>query len=101
MPDNAKLCEELKQLVVECLCLDWVTPNSIANDTLLFGEGLGLDSVDALEIVVALEQRYDIVINSHEVDKAVFTSIQTLVAFVESARAGSLGAERTEGTKTS
>jgi acyl carrier protein len=49
----------------------------------LFGSGLGLDSVDALELVVALEKEYGISIASHEVDRSVFGSLASLAGFVE------------------
>ena len=62
--------------------LEGLTPEKIADDAPLFGDGLGLDSVDALELVVGLEQEYGIVIKSHEIDKTIFTSVQTLASFV-------------------
>jgi acyl carrier protein len=94
MPDDVKLREDLKRLIVERLRLEGVTPAQIGDDTPLFGDGLGLDSVDALELVVGLEQEYGIVVKSHEIDKTIFTSVQTLARFVESARAGGPGDDR-------
>ena len=73
----------LKQLIVTTLNLDGLTPERIADDEPLFGSGLGLDSVDALELVVALEKEYGISIASHEVDRSVFGSLATLSGFVE------------------
>jgi acyl carrier protein len=73
----------LKQLIVTTLNLDGLTPERIADDEPLFGSGLGLDSVDALELVVALEKEYGISIASHEVDKSVFGSLASLAGFVE------------------
>jgi acyl carrier protein len=73
----------LKRLIVESLNLDGLTPDRIADDAPLFGEGLGLDSVDALELVVALEKEYGISIQSHEVDRKVFASVGTLADFIE------------------
>ena len=73
----------LKQLIVTTLNLDGLTPDRIADDEPLFGSGLGLDSVDALELVVALEKEYGISIASHEVDRSVFGSLATLAGFVE------------------
>jgi acyl carrier protein len=96
MSDDAKLREDLKRLIVERLRLEGLTPDQIADDTPLFGDGLGLDSVDALELVVGLEQEYGIVVKSHEIDKTIFTSVQTLARFVESARAGGPGDGRRE-----
>jgi acyl carrier protein len=87
MSDDAKLKQDLKRLIVERLRLEGLTPEKIADDAPLFGDGLGLDSVDALELVVGLEQEYGIVIKSHEIDKTIFTSVETLATFVQSARA--------------
>ncbi len=67
----------LKKLIVTTLNLDGLTPERIADDEPLFGAGLGLDSVDALELVVALEKEYGISIASHEVDRTVFGSLAT------------------------
>jgi acyl carrier protein len=73
----------IKRLIVENLHLDGITPESIDVHTPLFGEGLGLDSVDALELVVALEKEFGIKIKSSEMDRQVFASVATLSAFVE------------------
>ncbi len=96
MPDNAGLKEELKRLIVQRLRLGGLTPDKIADDMPLFAGGLGLDSVDALELVVGLEQEYGIAIKSHEIDKTIFTSVETLARFVEAARAGGPGDVRRE-----
>jgi acyl carrier protein len=98
MHDDATLKADLKRLIVQRLRLEGLTPEKIADDAPLFGEGLGLDSVDALELVVGLEQEYGIVIKSHEIDKTIFTSVQTLADFVRTARAGGAGAGRRDGT---
>jgi acyl carrier protein len=82
MLDEAALRSRLKRLIVESLHLEGLAPESIADDSPLFGAGLGLDSVDALELVVALEKEYAIRIQSHEVDKSVFASVAHLAAFV-------------------
>jgi len=74
---------DLKKLIVATLNLDGLTPDRIADDEPLFGAGLGLDSVDALELVVALEKEFGISIASHEVDRSVFGSLASLAAFVE------------------
>jgi acyl carrier protein len=87
MIDESALRSRLKRLIVESLHLEGLTPEDIADDAPLFGETLGLDSVDALELVVALEQEYGLQIQSHEVDKNVFASVAHLAAFVASALA--------------
>ena len=73
---------ELKNLIVETLRLEDVKPDDILDEAPLFGEGLGLDSIDALEIVVALEKAYGVVIEDEEVGKKAFASIEVLAGFV-------------------
>jgi len=73
----------VKKLIVQSLNLEGMIPERIGDEDRLFGEGLGLDSVDALELVVALEKEYGISVASHEVGRDVFTSVATLAAFVE------------------
>ena len=80
--DKEKLKTELKHLIVETLRLEDVKPEDIVDDAPLFGEGLGLDSVDALEIVVALEKSYGVIIEDEEVGKKAFASIDVLADFV-------------------
>lgn len=80
--DNASLRADIKQLIVSKLHLEGMTPADIADDAPLFGEGLGLDSVDALELVVALEKHFGVKIQSHEVDRSLFSSVAALAEFV-------------------
>jgi acyl carrier protein len=75
--------ERLKQILVASLHLEGVSPDSIGDSERLFGEGLGLDSVDALELVVALEKEYGIKIRSDEVTPEVFSTVASLARFVE------------------
>lgn len=82
MPYEMQLRRELKRLIVERLRLEGLTPDRIGDDMPLFGDGLGLDSVDALELVVGIEKEYGISIKSHEVDKEIFTSVGSLAKFV-------------------
>lgn len=82
MPNQAALRSNLKRLIVENLRLEGLRPETIADDAPLFGQGLGLDSVDALELVVALEKEFRISIKSHEVDKNIFASVASLSDFV-------------------
>jgi len=77
----------IKRLIVESLNLEGMSPESISDEQRLFGEGLGLDSVDALELVVALEKEFHISIQSDEIDRQVFASVTDLAAFVERLRA--------------
>jgi acyl carrier protein len=73
----------LKSIIIKYLNLEGMTPEMIEDQAPLFGEGLGLDSVDALELVVALEKEYGIRIENPEASREAFTSVATLAAFVE------------------
>jgi acyl carrier protein len=79
---NENLKQELKQLVVESLKLDDVTPDQIEDGAPLFGQGLGLDSIDALELAVAIERRFKVSIPDEEVGKQAFRSIDALAEYV-------------------
>jgi acyl carrier protein len=74
--------ERIKRLIVESLNLEGMEPEMIEDETPLFGEGLGLDSVDALELVVALEKEFGIKIKSQEIGREVFSSVSTLAEFI-------------------
>jgi acyl carrier protein len=73
---------ELKKLILKAANLDDVEPNEIEDDAPLFVEGLGLDSIDALELSVALESQYGINISDSDTARAAFASINTLNEFV-------------------
>lgn len=75
--------ENLKKILVEELNLEDVTPEDIEDDAPLFGEGLGLDSLDAVELVVLLEKHFGVEIQSLDEGREAFQSINTLVAFIE------------------
>ena len=95
MSETPAILSRIKHLIVDALHLEGVAPSKIADDTPLFGEGLGLDSVDALELVVALEKEFGIRILNHEVGKEAFASVSALAAFVDGrlAAAGNPNAE--------
>lgn len=76
------LKEELKVKLIEQLNLEEMTPADIADDAPLFGEGLGLDSIDALEIIVLLDTHYGINVANPEEGKAIFQSVDTLAAYI-------------------
>ena len=73
---------DIKRLIVESLNLPGVNPADIEDEAPLFGAGLGLDSVDALELVVALEKAYGIQVAADQIGRKVFSSARTLVDFV-------------------
>jgi len=83
MPNDATTAQRIKSLLVDTLHLEGLTPESIEDHTPLFGEGLGLDSIDALELVVALEKEFGLRIQSHEVGREAFASVGTLAAYVD------------------
>ena len=79
-----ELKESLKAQVIEDLNLEEIEVSDIENDTELFSdEGLGLDSIDALELIVLLEKQYGIKLSNPEEGKKVFTSINTMAAYIE------------------
>lgn len=79
--------DELKKLLVETLHLEDVTPAEIDSDEQLFVEGLGLDSIDALELGVAIRKHYGIKIEAVTEDvKAHFATVRSLALFIESQR---------------
>lgn len=79
---------ELKTMIIEALALEDVTPEQIDDDEPLFGKGLGLDSIDALELGVAIRKRYHIKIERVSEDvKLSFSSIRNLAKFIEQQRA--------------
>jgi acyl carrier protein len=78
---------EIKTLIVSTLALEGVTPESIEDDAPLFGEGLGLDSIDAIELGVAIRKRYGISLDAESEDpRKHFASVSTLAAFVAANR---------------
>lgn len=79
--DNLK--EKLKVDIIQCLNLEDLSPDDIGNDEPLFGEGVGLDSIDALELIVLLEKEYGIKIANPEEGKSVFESINKMAAYIE------------------
>jgi acyl carrier protein len=81
------LKEELKAQLITQLNLAEVSVEDIEDDALLFGEGLGLDSIDALELIVLLDTYYNIKIANPEQGKEIFQSVNTMAAFIEKNRA--------------
>ena len=76
--------EEVKQLIIEVLQLEDITPDDIDPDAPLFVEGLGLDSIDALELGVALQKRYGIVLSADsEETRRHFASVRSLSALIK------------------
>lgn len=77
---------ELKQEIIKVLNLEDMTPDDIETDAPLFGEGLGLDSIDVLEIIVLLEKKYGIKLANPAEGKGIFKSIATIADYVSKNR---------------
>jgi acyl carrier protein len=76
------LINRIKDLIIQRLKLIEMTPEMIDTDAPLFGEGLGLDSIDALELVLGLEKEFGVIIPDAEVGKKVFQSVRTIAQYV-------------------
>lgn len=70
--------KKVKNLLVDELSLEDITPEEIKDDEILFGEGLGLDSLDAVEIVMLLQRNFGVVVKDMEKGREIFQSIETL-----------------------
>ena len=77
-----QLIEQLKAQIIEALNFEDMTPTDIETDAPLFGEGLGLDSIDALELIVLLERKYGIKLKDPNKGKEVFKSINVMAKFI-------------------
>lgn len=76
----------LKNQIIEALNLEEITPDDIADNDPLFGEGLGLDSIDALELIVILEKNYGIRLASPSEGKDIFRSVASIADYVSKHR---------------
>ncbi len=82
--NNAELTLKMKQMIIDALNLEDITCDDIDTDAPLFGDGLGLDSIDALELGLALKNTFGVVISADSENvKEHFYSVATLVKFVE------------------
>lgn len=77
---------ELKEKIIDVLNLEEMTPDDINADDALFGEGLGLDSIDALELIVLMEKDYGIKLANPSEGKSIFKSIRTIAEYVKNHR---------------
>ena len=77
---------KLKEEIIEVLNLEDVTPADIDEDVALFGEGLGLDSIDALELIVLMEKNYGIKLQDPSQGKEIFKSIKVLADYIAANR---------------
>lgn len=81
-----ELILNLKQEIIDVLNLEGVKPEDINEDASLFGEGLGLDSIDALELIVLLEKNYGIKLESANQGKEIFKSVRTMAEYIQQHR---------------
>jgi len=77
------LHRKVKELIIERLQLEGVLPEDIEDGAPLFGDGLGLDSIDALELVIGIEKTFGVRIQDEEVGAKAFASVDALVAFLK------------------
>jgi len=83
LSDNTPIHNELKELIVETLALEDITAAEIETDAPLFVEGLGLDSIDSLEIAMVLEERYGVTLDDDpDTNREIFDSVRSLGVFV-------------------
>lgn len=81
------LINDIKQMIIDTLNLEDLSPTDIETDAALFGDGLGLDSIDALELGLAVKNRYGVALSAEsETLRAHFFSVATLAAFVNQQR---------------
>lgn len=83
-----ELKQEIKELIISSLELEDVTPEDIKDDAPIFGEGLGLDSIDALELGVAIKKKFNVKLSAeNEESKKHFASVNALAEFISAERA--------------
>ena len=82
-----KLIADLKEQIITQLNIQDVRPSDIGDDQPLFGEGLGLDSLDVLELIVLLKQKYKIKLANAEEGPAVFRSVKTMAEYIKTNQA--------------
>ena len=78
-----KLIADLKRQIIEALNLKHLKPEDIGDDQPLFVEGLGLDSIDALELIVLLQQQYNIKLASADEGPKIFKTVRTIAEYIQ------------------
>jgi len=76
------LITQVKQLIIDSLRIDGMSPEEIETDAPLFGEGLGLDSIDALQLVVAMEKDFGVIVPDAETGAVVFQSVRSMAQYI-------------------
>ena len=80
------LKQELKENIIEQLNLEDIAIDDIADNDMLFGDGLGLDSIDALELIVMLDKNYGIKLTDPKEGRAIFESIEVMAKYISENR---------------
>jgi acyl carrier protein len=80
--EKQELIKKLKDQIIDSLRLEDITPADINEEDELFGEGLGLDSIDALELIVILEKHYGIKLDDPDAGKTIFQTVGTIADFI-------------------
>jgi acyl carrier protein len=86
MMETAELKQQVKEQIIQFLNLTTVKPEDIKDDEPLFGEGLGLDSIDSIELIVLLSREYGITIQDPKEGRKILTDINTMVNYIEKNR---------------
>jgi acyl carrier protein len=79
---SEELIVQVKQLIIDSLRIDGFNPDEIDTDAPLFGEGLGLDSIDALQLVVAMEKDFGVIVPDAETGTIVFQSVRSMAQYI-------------------
>ena len=79
---NEELIPKVKQLIIDSLRIEGMSPDEIGTDAPLFGEGLGLDSIDALQLVVAMEKEFGVVVPDAATGTTVFSSVRSMAGYI-------------------
>jgi acyl carrier protein len=84
--ETAELKQQVKEQIIQFLNLTTVKPEDIKDDEPLFGEGLGLDSIDSIELIVLLSREYGITIQDPKEGRKILADINTMVSYIEKNR---------------
>lgn len=77
-----ELIPKVKQMIIDSLRIEGMSPDEIVTDAPLFGEGLGLDSIDALQLVVAMEKEFGVVVPDAATGSKVFASVRSMADYI-------------------
>ncbi len=83
---SEELIPKVKQMIIDSLRIEGMSPDEIETDAPLFGEGLGLDSIDALQLVVAMEKEFGVVVPDAATGTTVFASVRSMAGYIAEQR---------------